>query len=46
MDVGIYRYGVVDVFDAEDLLALKNVAKVTKCLLQLSKLVSRRLLCT
>ena len=36
----IRRYGVVDVFEPEDLLELKNIPKVTKCLAQLSKLVS------
>ena len=33
------RYGVENVFDPEDLLELRNVNKVTKCLAQLSKLV-------
>ena len=36
----IKRYGVIDVFEAEDLLELRNIPKVTKCLAQLSKLVS------
>ena len=35
----IRRYGVVDVFEPEDLIELKNIPKVTKCLAQLSKLV-------
>ena len=35
----IRRYGVVDVFEAEDLIELRNIPKVTKCLAQLSKLV-------
>ena len=35
----IRRYGVVDVFEPEDLLELKDIPKVTKCLAQLSKLV-------
>ena len=33
------RYGVQDVFEVEDLLELRNITKVTKCLAQLSKLV-------
>ena len=36
----IRRYGVVDVFEPEDLIELRNIPKVTKCLAQLSKLVS------
>ena len=36
----IRRYGVVDVFEPEDLIELQNIPKVTKCLAQLSKLVS------
>jgi len=36
----IKRYGVVDVFEPEDLLELKNIPKVTKCLAQLSKLAA------
>ena len=36
----IKRYGVVDVFEADDLLELKNIPKVTKCLAQLSKLAA------
>lgn len=36
----IKRYGVVDVFEPEDLIELRNIPKVTKCLAQLSKLVS------
>ena len=36
----IYRYGVIDVFEVEDLIELKNVPKVTKCLAQLSKLAA------
>ena len=36
----INRYGVIDVFEAEDLLELKNIPKVTKCLAQLSKLAA------
>lgn len=36
----IKRYGVIDVFEPEDLLELKNVPKVTKCLAQLSKLAA------
>jgi hypothetical protein len=35
----IRRYGVVDVFAPEDLIELKNIPKVTRCLAQLSKLV-------
>lgn len=35
----IKRYGVVEVFEPEDLIELKNIPKVTKCLAQLSKLV-------
>ena len=35
-----YRYGVSDVFEVEDLLERRNIPKVTKCLAQLSKLVS------
>merc|ERR1711990_30329 len=34
------RYGVVDVFEPEDLMELRNIPKVTKCLAQLSKLAS------
>ncbi len=30
-----------DVFEAEDLLELRNIPKVTKCLAQLSKLVRK-----
>ena len=36
----VFRYGVIDVFEAEDLLELKNIPKVTKCLAQLSKLAA------
>ena len=36
----IRRYGVVDVFEPADLLEKRNITKVTKCLAQLSKLVS------
>ena len=36
----IRRYGVVEVFEPEDLIELRNIPKVTKCLAQLSKLVS------
>jgi len=36
----IRRYGVVDVFEPEDLLELRNIPKVTKCLAQLSKLAA------
>lgn len=36
----IRRYGVVDVFEIEDLIELKNIPKVTKCLAQLSKLAA------
>ena len=36
----IRRYGVVDVFEPADLLEKRNIPKVTKCLAQLSKLVS------
>ena len=36
----LFRYGVIDVFEVEDLLELKNVPKVTKCLAQLSKLAA------
>jgi len=35
-----FRYGVIDVFEAEDLLEMKNIPKVTKCLAQLSKLAA------
>lgn len=35
-----FRYGVVDVFEPQDLIEMKNIPKVTKCLAQLSKLVS------
>ena len=35
-----FRYGVIDVFEVEDLIELKNVPKVTKCLAQLSKLAA------
>ena len=35
-----YRYGVIDVFEVEDLIELKNIPKVTKCLAQLSKLAA------
>jgi len=34
------RYGVVDVFEPEDLMELRNIPKVTKCLAQLSKLAA------
>jgi len=36
----IKRYGVIDVFEVEDLIELKNIPKVTKCLAQLSKLAA------
>jgi len=36
----IRRYGVVDVFEPEDLIELQNIPKVTKCLAQLSKLAA------
>ena len=36
----IRRYGVMDVFDPEDLMELKNIPKVTSCLAQLSKLAA------
>jgi len=36
----IRRYGVQDVFEVEDLLELRNIPKVTKCLIQLSKLAA------
>lgn len=36
----IRRYGVVDVFEPEDLMELKNIPKVTRCLAQLSKLAA------
>lgn len=36
----IRRYGVIDIFEPEDLIEKRNIAKVTKCLAQLSKLVS------
>ena len=39
----IRRYGVVDVFEPADLLEKRNIPKVTKCLAQLSKLVSNYL---
>ncbi len=38
----IGRYGVADVFDEEDLLELRNIPRVTRCLAQLSKLVRPR----
>jgi len=34
------KYGVVEVFEVEDLIELRNINKVTKCLAQLSKLAS------
>ncbi|XP_040563235.1 uncharacterized protein [Lepeophtheirus salmonis] len=34
------KYGVKDIFDPEDLLELRNVPKVTKCLYELSKLAT------
>ena len=40
----IRRYGVVDVFEPADLLEKRNIPKVTKCLAQLSKLVSNKYL--
>ena len=36
----IRRYGVVEVFEPEDLIELKNIPKVTACLAQLSKLAA------
>ncbi|XP_059085964.1 uncharacterized protein LOC131882732 isoform X2 [Tigriopus californicus] len=36
----IRRYGVVDVFEPQDLIEMKNIPKVTKCLAQLSKLAA------
>ena len=36
----IRRYGVVDVFEPEDLKELRNIPKVTKVLAQLSKLAA------
>lgn len=36
----IKRYGVTEVFEVEDLLERRNIAKVTKCLAQLSKLAA------
>jgi len=36
----IRRYGVVDVFEPEDPIELRNIPKVTKCLAQLSKLAA------
>jgi len=36
----VRRYGVVDVFEPEDLMELRNIPKVTKCLAQLSKLAA------
>ncbi len=39
----IRRYGVADVFEEEDLLELRNIPKVTRCLAQLSKLVRMNL---
>ncbi|XP_023327972.1 uncharacterized protein LOC111701071 isoform X2 [Eurytemora carolleeae] len=36
----IRRYGVVEVFEPEDLIELRNIPKVTKCLAQLSKLAA------
>lgn len=36
----IKRYGVVDVFEPQDLIEMKNIPKVTKCLAQLSKLAA------
>ena len=35
----IRRYGVENVFEPEDLIEMRNIPKVTKCLAQLSKLV-------
>eukprot|EP00096_Caligus_rogercresseyi_P010135 TRINITY_DN358_c0_g1_i2.p1 TRINITY_DN358_c0_g1~~TRINITY_DN358_c0_g1_i2.p1 ORF type:complete len:168 (-),score=32.18 TRINITY_DN358_c0_g1_i2:227-730(-) len=34
------KYGVKDIFEPEDLLELRNIPKVTKCLYELSKLAS------
>ena len=39
----VYRYGVTESFEVEDLLERRNIPKVTKCLAQLSKLVSKKL---
>lgn len=36
----IKRYGVMEVFEPDDLIQLKNIPKVTKCLAQLSKLAA------
>ena len=36
----IKRYGVIDVFEPEDLIEKRNIPKVTKCLAQLSKLAA------
>jgi len=36
----IRRYGVVEVFEPEDLIELRNIPAVTKCLAQLSKLAA------
>ncbi len=33
---------MVDVFEVEDLLEMRNIPKVTRCLAQLSKLVSKK----
>ena len=38
----IRRYGVENVFEPEDLIEMRNIPKVTKCLAQLSKLVRAR----
>jgi hypothetical protein len=37
----IKRYGVVDVFEPMDLIDLRNIPRVTRCLAQLSKLVRK-----
>ena len=36
----IRRYGVVEVFEPEDLMELRNIPRVTACLAQLSKLAA------
>ena len=36
----VRRYGVEEVFEPEDLMELRNIPKVTKCLAQLSKLAA------
>lgn len=35
----LHRYGVTELFEPEDLIELRNIPKVTKCIAQLSKMV-------